>query len=499
MARKELPRKGATRSLAPGKPQPAQSSASPAAPSGSTRPPQQGRRARKDAAQPSANRRRSRLTSLVSSLKSQAVSIARKVRSVPTEAPRRLLQSRPASAASPRAKRTTGAPARPFSATPVSAKTPARVQRTSVVRKPPREPTVRARSPRAAAKPAKAPVILGASAPTTPATRPAPGVVRLSKRQGAPAPQRTPALSGVPSSPSQPVAAHRLEGRFSLPPGYGDDRIVLMVKDPWWLYAYWEIQSGTERAARSQLLPQEVAGLQSILRVYDVTGVEDPARANRSFDTSLSGLATNWYIHVNAPNRSFLVDIGLLANSGRFLLLARSNRVTTPRFGPSEIVDEAWAGSEDTYWKLFGASTKIGIGSSQTGWGAAPFQQLFSGSRASSTMAATSGKPAMIRGFWCRVDTDLVIHGATEPKSTVIVQGHPVAVRKDGTFSLRVALPAGTQTVAMEITSPDGRHSKTVTPVVALQWAGSLAEPAGGDAAAPPPDAAQKGELEQAI
>ena len=79
-----------------------------------------------------------------------------------------------------------------------------------------------------------------------------------------------------------------------------------------------------------------------------------------------------------------------------------------------------------------------------------------------------------MRGFWCRVNTDLVIHGVTEPKATVRVQGVPVVVRKDGTFSLRVALPAGTQTVTIEAISADGRHTKTVTPLVTLGWAGAL-------------------------
>ena len=247
-----------------------------------------------------------------------------------------------------------------------------------------------------------------------------------------------------------------------------------MVKDPWWLYAYWEIQPGTERAARGQLLPQEVAGLQSILRVYDVTGVEFPSRpAHRSFDISLSGLATNWYIHTNAPNRSFLVDIGLLTNNGRFLLLARSNRVTTPRFGPSEVIDEAWMATDELYWKFFNAASGLGIGSSPAAWGSLVPQQLFSGNWSSMGLVAQA-KPSAIKGFWCRVNTDLVIHGATDPRASVTIQGQPAAVRKDGTFSLRLAMPEGAQTITIEVTSPDGQHTKTITPIVTLAWSGSL-------------------------
>jgi len=275
---------------------------------------------------------------------------------------------------------------------------------------------------------------------------------------------------------SHPTTEGRpLEQQFTIPTSYGDDRIVLMVKDPWWLYAYWEIQPGTERSVRSQLLPHEVSGLRSILRVHDVTGREFPGQpAHRSFDLGLSGLATNWYIQTNEPGREFIVEIGLVANTGRFLLLARSNRVRAPRFGPSEVIDEAWMTTDEAYWKLFGASAGVGIGSSPTAWAKLIPQQFFSGNWSSGGLY-NPVRPSIVQGFWCRVNTDLVIHGATEPKSAVVIQGQRVTVRKDGTFSLRLTLPEGTQTIAIEVTAPDGQHTKTVTPIVTLAWAGALA------------------------
>jgi len=248
-----------------------------------------------------------------------------------------------------------------------------------------------------------------------------------------------------------------------------------MVKDPWWIFAYWEIQPKTERAARSQLSPQEIIGLQSVLRVYDVTGITFPSQPpHRSFDISLSGLATNWYIHTNAPNRSFVVELGLLTTSGRFIPLARSNRVTTPRFGPSDVIDEEWVITDEAYWKLFGVSAGVGIGSSPTAWSRLLSQQFFSGGWSSPALMGPSRQTA-VRGFWCRVNTDLVIHGATEPRSSVVIQGQPVPVRKDGTFSLRLALPDGTQTITIEVTSSDGQKTQTVTPIVTLAWTGPLA------------------------
>ena len=252
---------------------------------------------------------------------------------------------------------------------------------------------------------------------------------------------------------------------FSIPTGYGDDRIVLMVKDPWWLYAYWEVQPQTERAIRGQLLPEEVPGLQSILRVYDVTDRAASPETARSWDISLSGLAKNWYIETATPDRSFIVEIGLLAHTGRFLPFVRSNRVTTPRAAPSEAVDVAWPVTDETFVKLFGISAGIGGRRGTSAWRALVQQQLASGS----WLAPASNRATPAKGFWFRADADLVLHGATEPKSMVTIQGQPVAVRKDGTFSLRVTLPEGTQTVAIEVTSPDGETTRTFTQTVTLE------------------------------
>jgi len=277
------------------------------------------------------------------------------------------------------------------------------------------------------------------------------------------------------------------EESFAIPTGYGDDRIVLMVKDPWWLFAYWEIQPSTERAARGRLLPHEVAGLQSILRVYDVTGVDDPASTSvRAFDIGLSGLATNWYIHVGAPNHAFLVEIGLLTTAARFLPLARSNRVTTPRFGPSDVLDEEWMTTDEAYWKLAGALADVRPGGSPGAWSRGPARALSSGAWSSTTLASRH-RAALAQGFWCRVHTELILHGATEPRATVVVQGQSVSLRRDGTFSLRMAIPDGTQAIAIEITSPDGRQTRAATPIVTLAWGGWSVPGSAGSS--PPPEA----------
>ena len=249
-----------------------------------------------------------------------------------------------------------------------------------------------------------------------------------------------------------------------------------MVKDPWWLYAYWEVSPRVERQARQQLSPDEIGGLHSVLRVYDVTGRDFPAQpANHSFDITLSGLATNWYIHVNAPNRSFVVDIGLLTTTGRFLTVGRSNRVTTPPFGPSEVIDEEWMTTDEDYWRLFGITAGVGMGSSPSGLKALMEQHVFSPGLFSPGMCSPV-KSQKDRGFRLWVDTELLMYGATDPKASLTIQGQAIKLKADGTFSVRMALPDGTQTIPVAATSPDRQETKTLTPVVTRHTEGQTTD-----------------------
>ncbi len=150
---------------------------------------------------------------------------------------------------------------------------------------------------------------------------------------------------------------------FRFPPGYGDNRIVLLIRDPWWIFAYWEISRAKEEAAARNIESRGQKAARSILRVYDVTDVIfNGTGAHLYFDIELKDMANNWYINVKSPDRSWLVEIGILASNNEFFPLARSNTVRTPRFGMSEMFDEKWMMQEDEYWRIFGFSGGFGAG-----------------------------------------------------------------------------------------------------------------------------------------
>jgi len=126
----------------------------------------------------------------------------------------------------------------------------------------------------------------------------------------------------------------------TLPSGYSDNRIVLLARDPYWLYSYWDFSTEQIRAALAQLDTQDV---RPILRVSEVTYVDfDGTNAWAQVDIELTPFATNWYIHVPRSDASYCVEIGYQAPDGRFAKLGRSNAVTTPRDGASPETTPRW-------------------------------------------------------------------------------------------------------------------------------------------------------------
>ena len=250
-----------------------------------------------------------------------------------------------------------------------------------------------------------------------------------------------------------------------LPAGYGRDKIVLMARDPWWIYAYWEITSSTIDRLREKL-GHAFLSSKRVLRVYDINDIIfDRKNAHRFFDIEIPPETNNWYIDTQGPGRSWCADYGLRLTNGEFITIVRSNTVHTPLEGPSWITDEEWMIPEDLFARLYGMG--VGFGSSPLKlkrlWQERLKRELGSGAVFS---ISSPMKKAQKRGFWLAVNTELILYGATEPNATVTVQGQPVSLRPDGSFTLRFALPDGKQAMPVKAKSFSGSEEKTITPVV---------------------------------
>lgn len=125
----------------------------------------------------------------------------------------------------------------------------------------------------------------------------------------------------------------------ALPERYGEDCLVLMTRDPYCLFAYWEVSPLTLKQ-----LPHHEAGETGLalqMRVFKHYPLQE-GEIESYFDLHLTPAAASWYITVGEPDCSYHVELGRLMPDGRFISLLRSNTVQTPRDSVSDIIDENW-------------------------------------------------------------------------------------------------------------------------------------------------------------
>jgi len=157
-----------------------------------------------------------------------------------------------------------------------------------------------------------------------------------------------------------------LDEAFRYPDSYGDNAIMLMVRDPYWLFAYWEFAPGLTSELAARIGEENLARSRVVLRVYDVTGT-DADHPVSYHDIDVAPGARNWYINVMRVERDYCVDLGMITPDGSFIVIARSNVVSLPPIGPSDVVDEEWVTLEAL--DEFYAQSERGPSSGSGGWG----------------------------------------------------------------------------------------------------------------------------------
>jgi hypothetical protein len=114
--------------------------------------------------------------------------------------------------------------------------------------------------------------------------------------------------------------------RFVFPESYGVNRVRLLVKDPEWLFAYWDVDPGVLSSLRKDLGERALALSRLTLRLSDTV-------EGGSTVILLPKAARSFYIRADGASRSYQAELGLTLPSGEFRALAASNTVGTPRVG----------------------------------------------------------------------------------------------------------------------------------------------------------------------
>jgi hypothetical protein len=252
------------------------------------------------------------------------------------------------------------------------------------------------------------------------------------------------------------------------------DRVVLIVRDAYWLQAYWEVTPTSVKRAQVALAEQWHAA-QPTLRLFAIQdegsthGVEQTER-----DITVHGCVRNWYIDVNDPPRAFRVGVGYKTPQGRFHLLAKSNKVTTPLPSAGDVMDHHWTDIAENYQKYFALSGGYDEGGADGELREVFEQQLRRPMSVPSFAQFGAGHPDHSQ-FAFHVDAEMIIYGATDPEASVTLAGEPVKLQNDGSFAVRAPFPDRRQVLPVVACSRDGTQQRTT--VLAVERNTKVMEP----------------------
>jgi hypothetical protein len=256
------------------------------------------------------------------------------------------------------------------------------------------------------------------------------------------------------------------------------DRLVVMVRDPYWLHAYWELTPRSIKRAEVAL-GRHWHGARPILRVSEITR-DGIATASRTVvrDIEIHGGVNNWYVDVQDPPKRYQMEVGYLDTNGKFLSLARSNIVNTCLPKDARPIDGNWAGVAEDFDRIYALSGGYAADSEHS-----ELKEVFE-----KQLRRPMGTPMVTRfglgatsvgrerpGFAFEVDAEVIVFGATEPGSHVTLKGEPVQLKEDGTFTVRFALPNRRQVLPVVASSGDGVEQRTI--VLAVERNTKVMEP----------------------
>ncbi|MEH1831825.1 MAG: DUF4912 domain-containing protein [Nostoc sp.] len=176
--------------------------------------------------------------------------------------------------------------------------------------------------------------------------------------------------------------------------------IVLTPRTPKWAYISWEISKTQKEALQQQ------GGSQLVVRLYDVTGIDLSYQSPQLVQQyECEEVAHGRFVAIPVSDRDYMVEIGYIADG------------------------DAYGGK--LRWLLIARSTNVRVFSRPHG------------------------------DFWFVADTELIIHGATEPNTSVNIGGHTIKIKPDGTFHLRLPFSDGLIDYLITVAA-DGESTKTI-------------------------------------
>ena len=278
---------------------------------------------------------------------------------------------------------------------------------------------------------------------------------------------------------AQPATPRKLTPNTLVAPAIkGENRIVLMVRDPFWLHAHWDITRTAVDRAKAALTEHwhSVKPVLRLLRFEDTGTTESAEVVHREIE--IHGGVRNWYIDVDNPPARFQLIMGYKTANGRFYELVRSNTVITPVPGTKEAIDDHWADIAKDAEKIYALSGGYGE-EAQKGELEEVFEDRLKRSMDIDVLSqfgsGAEGALRKPRQFHFDVEAEILVYGTTHPDAHVSIGPEPVKVQGDGSFSVRIPFPDRRQVLPATARSRDGIDERTV--VIAVERNTKVMEP----------------------
>jgi hypothetical protein len=258
----------------------------------------------------------------------------------------------------------------------------------------------------------------------------------------------------------------------------GRDQLLLMVRDPYWLQATWEITGGAIERARAALA-EFWHTARPVLRVIEIPATAKVEAAETVLRViEVHGAVNNWYVDVQDPPCSYRAELGYLSTTGKFYTLARSNVVSTPRPGSKEIMDRSEGDVVENSERIFAMSGGYSGNGTQGELREYLEERLHRPLGAPTASQFGSGAEGILghkRSLEFSVDAEMIVYGRTLSDAFVTMNGEPVTLSADGSFVVRVSLPDRRQVIPMVASTRDGAQEQTI--VLAVERNTKIMEP----------------------
>ena len=255
------------------------------------------------------------------------------------------------------------------------------------------------------------------------------------------------------------------------------DRLVVIVRDSFWLQGYWEITKASVDRARVAIGTQWHLA-KPVLRIMKVVSDGRTSSVEHHLqDIEIHSGVSNWYFQNPAPGATIRLSIGYAVGQDKFHMIAKSNQVTPAKNSKNQR-DENWTditNDVERYFALSGGLDETVTAELQHVMEEKSQQSVYTPAFERLGTALNIGDEQ----FHFQVDAHVVVHGSAADGANVSVGGQPVKVKDDGTFAVRMKMPERRQVLPVVAANRNGTQRRTT--VLAIERNTKVMDPVATD------------------